>query len=58
MSADTAIAMMGQWLLSSEPRKVGMRQATRPERRSLADSYQMKGSLYMLSCGFAKGSLG
>ena len=53
-----AIAMMGQWVLSSEPRSVGMRQATRPERRSLADTDKMKGSLYMLSRSFAKSSFG
>jgi len=35
-----------------------MRQATRPERRSCPDTHEMKGSLYALSRGLAKGSIG
>ena len=36
--ADTAMVIKGVLLLSSEPRSVAIRQATRPERRSLADA--------------------
>ena len=42
--AETAIATTGVPLLSSDPRIVAIRQAARPERRSIADTYQVEGT--------------
>lgn len=39
--ADTAIVTKGVWLLSSDPRSIAMREATRPERRSFANAHQV-----------------
>ena len=42
--ADTAIVTTGLRLLSSDPRIVAIRQATRPERRSITDTHEVEGA--------------
>jgi len=42
--AEMAIVTTGLRLLSSDPRIVAIRQATRPERRSIADTHEVEGT--------------